>query len=73
MDAIRYLLLFFLATKNLKYYRRRHFKLFTNCHVLWDTLYVDSSTAVYKILESLLLHWCYSFIVGVNTISEILE
>ena len=23
------------------YYERRHFKLFTNCHVSWDTLYLN--------------------------------
>ena len=25
---------------NLKHYGRRHFKLFINCHVSWDTLYI---------------------------------
>ena len=25
--------------KQLKNYGRRHFKIFTNCHVSWDTLY----------------------------------
>ena len=29
-----------LVSNNLSNYGRRHFKLFTNCLVLWDTLYV---------------------------------
>ena len=28
------------VSNNLKNYGRRHFKIFTNCHVSWDTLYV---------------------------------
>ena len=40
MGAIKYLLFFSLATNNLTYYGRRHFKLFTNRHVSWDTLYL---------------------------------
>ena len=39
MDGIKCLLLFSLVTENLKYYERTHFKLFTNCHVSWDTMY----------------------------------
>ena len=41
MDAIKYLLLFSLARNNLTYYERRHFKLFNNCHVSWETYYVN--------------------------------
>ena len=37
MDAIKYLLSFSLATNNLTYYGRRHFKLFTNCHAFVNT------------------------------------
>ena len=33
------MLLVSLVSNNLSNYERRHFKLFTNCHVLWDTLY----------------------------------
>ena len=39
MTAIQYLLLFSLVSNNLTNYGRRHFKLFTNCYVSWDTLY----------------------------------
>ena len=31
--------LFYLVSNNLLNYGRKHFKLFTNCYVLWDTLY----------------------------------
>ncbi len=31
---------FFLVSIKLTNYGRRHFNLFTNCHVSWDTLYV---------------------------------
>jgi len=48
MDAIKYLLLFFLETNNLTYYERRHFKLFTNCHVSWDTLYATEHCAMHS-------------------------
>ena len=34
-----FFLLFSLVSNNLTNYERRHFKLFTNCHVSWDTLY----------------------------------
>ena len=40
MDAIKHLLLFSLVINNLTYYGRRHLKLFVNCYVSWDTLYV---------------------------------
>ena len=33
-------LLFSLESNNLTNYRGGHFKLFTNCHVSWDTLYL---------------------------------
>ena len=33
-------LLFSFVLKNLTNYGRRHLKLFTNCHVSWDTLYL---------------------------------
>ena len=39
MTAIQYLLLFSLVSNNLTNYGRRHFKLFTDCYVSWDTLY----------------------------------
>ena len=29
-------------------YRRRHSKLFTNCHVSWDTLYLNQFTMLFK-------------------------
>ena len=32
-------MLFSLVSNSLTNYGRRHFKLFTNCHVSWDTLY----------------------------------
>ena len=35
------MLLVSLVSNNLSNYGRRHFKLFTNCHVSWDTLYKD--------------------------------
>ena len=38
MTAMKYFLLFSLVSNNLTDYGRRHFKLFTNCHVSWDTL-----------------------------------
>ena len=41
MDAMKYLLLFSLATNNLIYYGKGHFKLFTNCHVKKNNLYVN--------------------------------
>jgi len=40
MTAIQYLLLLFLVSNNLTNYGRRHLKLFTDCHVFWDTLYI---------------------------------
>ena len=40
MTAILYFLFFSFVSKNLTNYERRHLKLFTNCHVSWDTLYV---------------------------------
>ena len=36
MSAIKYFLLFSLVSNNLTNYGRRHFKLFTNCHVSWE-------------------------------------
>jgi len=45
MNAIKFSVLFSLTTNNLTYYGRRHFKLFTNCHVSWDTLYVNTQSA----------------------------
>ena len=29
-----------MVSNNLENYGRRHFKIFTNCHVSWDTLYI---------------------------------
>ena len=46
--AIKCLLLFSLVSNNLANYGRRHFKIFSNCHVSWDTLY-------YKIVYSIRL------------------
>ena len=40
MTAMFYLLLFSFVSKNLTNYGRRHLKLFTNCHVSWDTMYI---------------------------------
>ena len=40
MTAMLYFLLFSFVSKNLTNYGRRHLKLFTNCHVSWDTLYI---------------------------------
>ena len=34
--------LHFLASNNLKNYGRRYFKIFTNCHVSWDTLLLSN-------------------------------
>jgi len=34
------ILLSFLVSNNLTNHGRRHFKLFTKCHVSWDTLYI---------------------------------
>ena len=34
------MLLVSLVSNNLSNYKRRHFKLFTNCHVSWDTQYI---------------------------------
>ena len=42
--GIQFTLSFSLISNNLTNYGRRHFKLFTNCHVLWDTLYLQYST-----------------------------
>ena len=44
MTAMLYFLLFSFVSKNLTNYGRRHLKLFTNCHVSWDTLYVHSKS-----------------------------
>ena len=38
MTAMLYFLLFSFVSMNLTNYGRRHLKLFTNCHVSWDTL-----------------------------------
>ena len=38
MTVMLYFLLFSFVFKNLTNYGRRHLKLFTNCHVSWDTL-----------------------------------
>ena len=40
MTTMLYFLLFSSVSKNLTNYGRRHLKLFTNCHVSWDTLYI---------------------------------
>ena len=40
MTAMLYFLLFSFVSQNLTNYGRRHLKLFTNCHVSWDTLYI---------------------------------
>ena len=42
------MLLFSLVSNNLKNYGRRHFKLFTYCHVSWDTLYLNTQKHVEK-------------------------
>ena len=41
MTAIKYSLLVSLVSNKLTNYGRRHFKQFTNCHVSWDTLYIE--------------------------------
>ena len=38
-SAIYCLVLFSLVSNNLTNYGRRHFKIFSNCHDSWDTLY----------------------------------
>ena len=43
----------FVVSVNLSNYRRRHFKLFTICHVSWDTLYLK--------MCSILLIQCHLF------------
>ena len=40
MTTMLYFILFSSVSKNLTNYGRRHLKLFTNCHVSWDTLYI---------------------------------
>ena len=35
-------LLFSFVSKDLTIYERRHLRLFTNCHVSWDTLYLTT-------------------------------
>ena len=47
----RCFLLFSLVLKNLINYGRRHLKLFTNCHVSWDTLYVKETLKFFKYLK----------------------
>ena len=42
------MLLVSLVSNNLSNYKRRHFKLFTTCHVSWDTLYLNFNTIVFK-------------------------
>ena len=41
ISAIKYSLLVSLVLNKLTNYGRRHFKQFTNCHVLWDTLFIE--------------------------------
>ena len=36
------MLLVSIVSNNLSNYGRRHFELFTSCHVSWDTLYLQS-------------------------------
>ena len=43
----KYFLLFSLVSNKIKNYWRRHFKIFTNCHVSWDTLYLIEHTISY--------------------------
>ena len=52
--------MFCLVSNHLTNYGRRHFKLFTYCHVLWDTLYHSYLfyTYIYK-LPSFSLHGIY--------------
>ena len=40
-----------MVLKNLTNYGRRHLKLFTNCHVSWDTLYVKETLTFFKYLK----------------------
>ena len=54
MTPIKYLLLFSLVLNNLTNYGRRHFKLFTNCHVSWGhPVYSWSANIVNHLLASL--------------------
>ena len=39
MAGIQIFYIILLGSNNLTHYGRRHFKLFTNCHISWDTLY----------------------------------
>ena len=52
ITAMLYFLLFPFVSKNLTNYGRRHLKLFTNCHVLWDTLYIIENKLLKFILKS---------------------
>ena len=45
------MLLVSLASNNLSNYGRRHFKLFTNCHVSWDTLYQGHKVCIKNIFK----------------------
>ena len=39
------------TSNNLSNYGRRHFKLFTNCHVSWDTLYQEHKVCIKNIFK----------------------
>ena len=52
---LKYFLSFYLVSNNLTDYGRRHFKLFTNCHVSWDTLYIKQSDDYEHILNNIIL------------------
>ena len=45
-DCLVIFFIIFLLLNNSTNYGRRHFKLFTNCHVSWDTLYVPHNARI---------------------------
>ena len=42
-------LMLFLVLNNLTNYGRRHSKLFNNCHVSWDTLFILKQTKLLRV------------------------
>ena len=50
MAGIKMFIIFSWGSNNLTNYGKRHFKLFTNCHVSWDILYLHtySESQIYE-------------------------
>ena len=64
MTAINFFLLLFIwYQRTYNYYGRRHFKLFTNCHVSWGTLYLTKTLMICKLLIVSKLYMMQSFLV----------